>query len=145
MMPNTNCKDRGGTIRLDDYGLRQQTLEVRAGETVSVPVSMEKCYGMQQLGFSIGIDTDAFAVEEIDTAGSVLTGYEVTVAETTSGVDVVLKTAGNVFDKPCGKLLDLKLRAKRMPKPGNIPLPFCLCWTVQVSPQTAFWINRGIP
>ncbi len=145
MMPNTNCKDRGSTIRLDDYGLRQQTLEVRAGETVSVLVSMEKCYGMQQLGFSIGINTDAFTVEGVNTAGSVLTGYEVTVAETTSGVDVVLKTAGNVFDKPCGKLLDLKLRAKKNAEAGEYPITLLPVLDGAGQPTDSFLDKQGNP
>ena len=38
MMPNTNCKDRGGTIRLDDYGLTELEMRGKPGETVRVPV-----------------------------------------------------------------------------------------------------------
>ena len=141
MMPNTNCKDRGGTVMLDDYGLRQCDMAVKTGEVISVPVSMEKCYGMQQLGFSICFDPAAFAFAGVDMSASVLTGYEAAVTETATGVDVVLKTMGKVSDQPCGKLFDLKLQAKE--KTGVYPITLLPVLDSAGAPTDSFLDKQG--
>lgn len=124
MMPNTNCKDRGGTIRLDDYGLEKVEVSGGTGEILSVPVSIEKSYGMSRFGFTVSFDSAAFAFAGIDMENSILdrNDYTVETAESNVGVDVLFRTKGNVFSIPCGKLFDLKLQVNAEAKAGEYPL-----------------------
>lgn len=118
MMPNINCKDRGGTIRTDDYGLTAESLSAKAGETLTIPVSIQKSYGMSKMGLTIAFDRDTFDLAGVSMEGSILRGYEYSAEETAQGVNLRLSTAGNVFSVPCGKLFDLRLRAKAGAKAG---------------------------
>ena len=113
MMPNNNCKDRGGTIAVDDYGLQPVTLTVRPGEIVAIPVSMQKCAGLSRLGFSVTFDPAVFRFREIRLEDSILTaaGYSCTAVESRQGADICFTTDGNVCSTPCGKLFDLILEA----------------------------------
>lgn len=122
MMPNFNCKDRGGTIRTDDYGLAAVNPSARAGELLTIPVSIQKSYGMSKMGFTISVDKDAFDFAGIHMEGSILSGYDFATEETAQGVNLWFATAGNVFSKPCGKLFDLRLTVKKTAKPGSYPI-----------------------
>lgn len=122
MMPNFNCKDRGGTIRMDDYGLTPADISGRGGQTLTIPVSIQKSCGMQKMGFTIGFDRDTFDFAGIATDGTILEGYDFAVAETGRGIDLWISTTGNVFSVPCGKLFDLKLTVKETAKAGVHPI-----------------------
>ena len=123
MMPNTNCKDRSGTIVLNDYGLVQQELTVQPGRSITVPVSMQKCAGMSAFGFAVGFDPACFALDSVSLEGSVLPqDYACTVEPTAEGANIRFRTSGNVFSTPCGKLFDLRLRVKAAAKAGTYPL-----------------------
>lgn len=63
-------------------------------------------------------------MEGVELEGSVLdrTAYRYTVEQTDTGADIRFYTEGNVFSSPCGKLFDLKLRAKAGTEAGNYPL-----------------------
>ena len=122
MMPNFNCKDRGGTIRMDDYGLTPADISGRAGQTLTIPVSIQKSCGMQKMGFTIGFDRDAFDFAGIATDGTILEGYDFAAMETGRGIDLWISTTGNVFSVPCGKLFDLKLTVKETAKAGVHPI-----------------------
>ena len=142
MMPNTNCKDRGGTIRLDDCGLKRCDLSVKRGDTIRIPVSMEKCYGMQKMAFSLVFDKGAFTVETADRRGSVLpAGYSLSIRETDRGADVVLETLGNVFDRPCGLLFTLVLSVQGAP--GDYSVKLLPQMDAAGSPTTAFLDKQG--
>ncbi len=56
-----------------------------------------------------------------------------------------LKTAGNVFDKPCGKLLDLKLRAKKNAKAGEYPITLLPVLDGAGQPTDSFLDKQGNP
>lgn len=121
MMPNDNCKDRSGTIETDDYGLRILELNCKCGNELRIPVSVEKCYGMQEMGFSVCFDTKALEFICIDRTASILNPFNYyfeTKAEET-GVNVIISTSGNVFSTPCGELFTLVLKSKR---PGVYPV-----------------------
>ena len=119
MMPNTNCKDRGGTIRLDDYGLRKLDLRARAGETIQIPVSIEKSYGLSEMAFTLCFDRNVFAFLGVTGENSILgQDYTLSGVETPRGAEVTLKTRGDVFSVPCGKLFDLQLQVKPEAKAG---------------------------
>lgn len=124
MMPNTNCKDRSGTIAADDYGLRRQVLRGMPGERLRIPVSMQKCAGVSMLGLAIDFDPEAFQFEEIETTDSILTacGYSQTVQLTETGVEITFQTLGDVCSKPCGTLFELVLSVKRQAKTGTYTL-----------------------
>lgn len=124
MMPNTNCKDRSGTIVLNDYGLVEQELCVGPGHSIAVPVSVQKCAGMAAFGLSVGFDPEVFTLEGVETGGSVLdlSAYYCTVEPAEAGVNIRFRTDGNVFSTPCGKLFDLKLRARSDAKAGTYAL-----------------------
>lgn len=145
MMPNNNCKDRGGTIRMDDYGLKPASLTVKAGENISIPVSMEKCVGMQKLGFSVCLNTDVLQFERIDTADSLLekAGYACTVTETAQGVNVLFETTGNLFTVPCGKIFDLILSIKETATPGNYPIHLLPILDANGAPTDSFLDKQG--
>ncbi len=123
MMPNTNCKDRGGTIVLDDYGLVPVTLTAAPGETIRVPVSIQKSYGMSAMGFTVSYDKEALTLSDADLSGSILgSDYACTVTASSQGTDILLKTSGNVFGTPCGKLFDLIFTVSPDAAPGKYPL-----------------------
>lgn len=143
MMPNTNCKDRGGTIVLDDYGLRPLEIHAEPGELIRIPVSMEKCCGMQQLGFSVCFDTTAFKAMGIDRTNSVLRGYEHKVERTDSGVNVVLWTRGYLCDQPCGNLFTLLLKADETAAPGSYPLSLLPLLDSEGNPTGSFLDKQG--
>lgn len=144
MMPNTNCKDRSGTIRLDDYGLEAATLTARPGQELRVPVSMEKCYGMRKLGFSICFDTGALEAVGLDRLESVLPKhYRHTLTRTDQGADVVLETEGNLFDKPCGTLFHLVLRVKETAAPGCYALRLLPLLDDKGDPTDSFLDKQG--
>lgn len=143
MMPNTNCKDRGGTIRLDDYGLRPLELAGKPGEIISVPLSMEKCCGMQQLGFSIRFDPSVFAFAGMDLQNSVLSGYEHRVEQLEGGINVVLWTMGNLSDRPCGQLLQLRLKVLEGTPAGNYALSLFPLMDRAGNPTGSFLDKQG--
>ena len=146
MMPNTNCKDRGGTIRLDDYGLTKLALRGKPGETVRVPVAMEKCYGMKKLGFSIGFDSNALECVELNREYSVLPErYRHTMQKTERGVDVILETDGNLFDTPCGTLFELVFRVKETAEPGRYALTLLPLMDETGTPTDSFLDKQGHP
>lgn len=139
MMPNTNCKDRGGTIVLDDYGLRKLDLAVETGKTVCIPVTMEKCCGMQKLSFSVAFDKAAFTLERVKQTG--LPGYSMTALETERGVDVTLETGENVFDTPCGTIFELLLTATGTA--GDYPVSLLPRLDAAGIPTAAFLDKQG--
>ena len=121
MMPNSNCKDRSGTIVTDDYGLRMLDLKCSCGHELRIPISIEKCYEIQAMGLSIWFDTDALEFVRMDDSASILRefGYHFETVPSKTGVDVKIRTNGNVFSTPCGELFAVILRAKR---PGTYPV-----------------------
>ncbi len=123
MMPNDNCKDRGGTIVMDDYGLVACRLLAHSGETLRVPLSVQKSYGMSVMGFAISFDTAALELVAVEREGSILSAdYEITSCATKTGANLVLGTKRNVFARPCGKLCDLIFRVKQEAMPGSYTL-----------------------
>ena len=143
MMPNENCKDRGGTIALDDYGLRQLPITAMPGETIRVPVAMEKCCGMQQMGFSIRFDTEAFRVVDIDREDSVLVGYHHNMEHRGDGIDIVFRTEGNLCDKPCGTLFYLRIKAAESASSGSYALSLFPLLDEQGNPTGSFLDKQG--
>lgn len=111
MMPNTNCKNRGGTIAQDDYGLAPATCKGKTGETVAIPVSVEKCAGMSEFGFDICYDTGALKFASVSMENSILKqeNYLYQMDEIPGGVRVQFRSLGNVFSRPCGELFTLNL------------------------------------
>ena len=122
MMPNDNCKERGGTIRLDDYGLQPAALSAAPGETLRIPVSIEKSAGLSMLGLSIAFDSAVFRFAGLDTAKTILTGYICDAAETEAGAAVCFRTSGSVCPIPCGKLFDLLLTVQASAEPREYPI-----------------------
>ena len=128
MMPNTNCKDRGGTIRLDDYGLTQVELSAAPGAVLRVPISVEKSYGIRRLGLAVLFDEKAFEFAGVSNEGSILTGYTTVTAPISGGIAITLETAGNLFTSPSGTLTTLELWVKPEATAGSyaltlLPLP----------------------
>ena len=143
MMPNTNCKDRGGTIRLDDYGLTPVALTAAPGTELWVPLAMQSCYGMQQLAFSLVYDKTALTLADVDRTGSVLPeGYSLTVSETDRGADLVLGTTGSVFDTPCGTLVSLRFQVSG-DAGGDYPLTLLPRLDREGAPTAAFLDKQG--
>lgn len=143
MMPNTNCKDRGGTIRLDDYGLRALNLTVQAGKTVDIPVSMEKCMGMQRLGFSILFDKTVFRYAGICAGALGNAGYAYRVEETDGGVNICLETAGSLFDFPSGELFQISLSAQESAVPGTYSIKLLPLLNRNGEPAGSFLDKQG--
>lgn len=145
MMPNTNCKDRSGTIRVDDYGLRPATLEAQPGQTLRIPVAMEKCCGMQQMGFTIRYNGDVLRPIGVDMTGSVLSGYHHQVERQAEGVTVKLWTEGNLCDKPCGTLFHLVMQVRPGAQPGAYPLTLLPLTDEAGEPVDSFMDKQGNP
>lgn len=140
MMPNKNCKDRGGTIVADDYGLKQMELTASAGGTVTVPVSMQKSYGMAEMGMSILWDASALEFVGIQPC---IDGYSCTVQPVEGGVNVVLKAEGKSLNGPCGKLFDLTLTVKPGTKAGAYELRLVPVLDDQGQPTGSFFDKQG--
>lgn len=137
---------RGGTIRLDNYGLTELELRGSPGETVRVPVSMEKCYGITKLGFSVGFDASALELLELDRSHSVLPrGYRHTLRSTNRGADVILEAEGNLFTAPCSTLFDLMFRVKEIAKPGRYGLTLLPLMDESGATTDSFLDKQGHP
>lgn len=143
MMPNTNCKDRSGTIRLDDYGLQKLNISVHPGQHFSVSVSMEKCVGMQSMGFSICYDTAFFSVVDIDFSCSILSGYRHALHHRRYGVDVVLYTDGTLFQNPCGRLFSLVLKVSSEATIGTYSISLLPQLDSDENPTDSFLDKQG--
>ncbi len=145
MMPNTNCKDRSGTIAVDDYGLRPCQLTVHPGETVAIPVSIQKSCGMAQMGFSITYDTGVFALQAVDWSGSIpdAAGYTCTAVPTAGGVDITCTAGDRVFSTPCGRLFTLVLAVRDGAAPGRYPVHLLPQLDQQGQPTGSFLDKQG--
>lgn len=143
MMPNENCKDRGGTIRLDDYGLRQLSITGTPGGVLRVPVSMEKCCGMQQLGFSLRFDAEVFKVIDVDLSDSVLSGYRHKAEPRKDGLDVTLWTTEALCDKPCGNVFTLLLKIRQNAESGSYPFSLLPLLDKEGNPTGSFLDKQG--
>lgn len=145
MMPNTNCKDRSGTILLDDYGLRPMPLSATPGELLHIPVSMEKCYGMQQLGFSLHFDRTQFEFVEVSRDDSVLDSYEMELSQTAQGISVIFHTRGALCPRPCGLLFTLRIRALETARTGEHSISLLPLVDEQGRPVDSFLDKQGNP
>lgn len=145
MMPNTNCKDRGGTIVLDDYGLEKVELSGKAGDMVRVPVSVEKCYGMSRMAFTVSYDKDALELTKVSMAETILDmkQYTMTLEDCREGTVVVLETNGNVFSVPCGNLFTMNFRVMPEAKPGTYQLTLLPRLDETGNPVPSFFDKQG--
>ncbi len=122
MMPNHNCKDRSGTIRTDDYGLLRETIAGKAGAILTIPISIQKSYGMSKLGFTVEFDPAVVEYICIESENSILTGYTFDAAPCSRGVQIQISTTGNVCAVPCGTLCGLLLKIRPEASPGTYPI-----------------------
>ena len=124
MMQNDNCKDRGGTIILNDYGLAEAELIAKPGHRLSIPVSIQKSYGMSSFAFTIRFDKQAFQFHELLLKDSILNpnDYSYTITETSFGININFQSTGDVCSIPCGKLFDLILLVRAQATAGIYPL-----------------------
>ncbi len=145
MMPNTNCKDRGGTIRLDDYGLEAVNTNVKPGGTIKLPLSIEKCCSMQALGFSICYDKNILTLTNADHNVSILSDYEYALRKTKNGVNISFSTHGDLCSAPCGLLADLYFQVSKDAAPGAYPIRLLPILDSNGAPTDSFLDKQGNP
>lgn len=121
--PNTNSKDRCGTIATDDYGLTQLELTAKSGEVLNIPVSIQKSYGMSAFSFTLRFDTSVLTAEDVEFTDSILSQtYSCLMESTDRGLNISFTSRGDVFSVPCGTLFTLKLRIANSANPGAYEL-----------------------
>ena len=145
MMPNTNCKDRSGTIATDDYGLIEMKLTAKPGESVTLPVSMQKCAGLSDFAFSLVYDRKILKAEKIRVNHDILPQehYHVSMEETARGLDIRFVSSGNVFSAPCGKLFDLEFTVSVDAPAGLLPIQLLPLLNPDGSPAEAILDKQG--
>lgn len=140
MMPNDNCKDRSGTIATDDYGISALSLSVSRGNSIDIPVSIEKCAGLQDFALEIHFDRNALELEQVSMAGSILSpdDYSYQTESLDSGLRISFRCIGDVFSIPCGLLFTLTFHAAENAKPG----PYALTLLPAMSRDSVFLYDK---
>lgn len=117
----TNETNLSGIADMTGYGLEYSLNEegYKAGETISVPVSVLDTQGLKSFGLSVLFDKEVFEFAGVDFEDSIAADYAQNVTETDQGITVTLEDNGQIFKEQSGLLFTVNLTVKEGAAAGN--------------------------